>query len=703
MKTKLLLLLVLLLATSISSQAFQESQDYRVLYEKAKYTMETKADLQEAITLFELLIKTYPNEKEYVAKSLLYQGLCYEKLGNQEAVKKYQYLVKNYPEQKNEVAIARERLDRLIQAQTNNKVAESNPESMTLHKVWLGSVTIGWGAVSPNGRFISYPDDKTMNLAIRELSTGKTTVLTNDAAEDPVQFNMGSVTSPDNKQIAYVWYNNNHEIRLIDIDDPEPKLLYGNQGDDVYPCNWSPDGKTIYAKSYLNETGQCQILAITVSTGEVKVLKTFDFFYWLQLWVSPDNQYIAYEFPNITNGEISDTDIHLISTDGKHETTLIKHPANDQILGWFPGKNQILFKSDRSGTWDTWTVSVLNGKVTGEPKRLLTEIGEHASSMGFTDSGTFYYSLVSRVFNASTVPIDLTGGELKSELAKPLLGSFREAEWSPDGKSIALIKELWSLNRRQLIILDVETGKEHEMADWMNVGHLFWTPDSKSVLVIGYDERKVEEGRNNGGMYTIDVQTGETSELLSLSDTQAVEGKDAEIGLLVAQTLAEGAENQKNIFYLKNDQLIRRELTSGQEKILLKNQILSSHDYTLDLSPSGKNLLFCNYDDFIYILSTTGGKPIPVVKAVTTTTGPTVRNRAIWSPDENYIIYTENIDGGYNLWRISAEGENPVKLWQSEVPISTISIHPNGQKIAITTLDQGAEIWKVDKLLDNTR
>ena len=115
MKTKLFLLLTIFLVAAIISIAFQEKQDHKVLFEKAKYTMETKADLKEAINLFESLIKTYPNEKEYVAKSLLYQGMCYEKLGNQEAVKKYQTLVDNYPGQKNEVALARERLSKLIQ------------------------------------------------------------------------------------------------------------------------------------------------------------------------------------------------------------------------------------------------------------------------------------------------------------------------------------------------------------------------------------------------------------------------------------------------------------------------------------------------------------------------------------------------------------------------------------------------------------
>ncbi|MBN2172781.1 MAG: PD40 domain-containing protein, partial [Bacteroidales bacterium] len=110
MKTTRILHSILFLIFTVIISSFQVQQDHKVLFEKAKYTMETKADLTAAIDLFETLIKQYPNEKEYVAKSLLYQGLCFEKLGNQEAVKKYQQLVQNYSDQKNEVDFARERL-----------------------------------------------------------------------------------------------------------------------------------------------------------------------------------------------------------------------------------------------------------------------------------------------------------------------------------------------------------------------------------------------------------------------------------------------------------------------------------------------------------------------------------------------------------------------------------------------------------------
>jgi len=428
---------------------------------------------------------------------------------------------------------------------------------MTLQKVLLDPVTVGFATVSPNGKFLTYSGEND-NLAIHEFSTGKTSLLTENAGEIPFQFNMGSTVSPNNKQVAYAWYKNNHEIRLIDIDNPQPKVLYGNKGEDVYPCAWSPDGKTIYAKSYLNKTGKCRILAISVSSGDIQILKTFNKFYWLQLCVSPDNQFIAYDYSSINNGEISDTDIHLISTDGKNETTQIKHPANDHILGWFPDKNQILFKSDRSGTWDAWTVSVLNGKVAGEPKRVLTEIGEKATQMGFTKNGTFYYSLFSRKGNAFTVPLDQIKGELKSELSKPMSGSILTAKWSPDGKSLAFIKELWSLSRYPLFILDVETGKERGLEEWLITRYLQWSTDGKTLLVVGYDERRVSEKKYMGGIYTIEVESGKVKELLDFSNSQ---GNDGKIGLLVAQTLAEGTKNQKNIYYIKNDQLISREFT----------------------------------------------------------------------------------------------------------------------------------------------
>ena len=150
MKTKLFLLLIIFLVTGIASIAFQERQDHKVLFEKAKYTMETKADLKEAITLFESLITTYPNEKEYAAKAQLHIGLCYEKLGLKEAQNAYQKVIDNYPGQREEFRIAKEKLSRIVRAKI---VVQKGDEEFVVRKIGIGP-DWGQGEISPDGRNI---------------------------------------------------------------------------------------------------------------------------------------------------------------------------------------------------------------------------------------------------------------------------------------------------------------------------------------------------------------------------------------------------------------------------------------------------------------------------------------------------------------------------------------------------------------------
>ncbi len=75
--------------------------------------METQGDLNGAITLFNDIIKKYPKEREYAAKSQLYIGLCYEKLGNEKARKSYERVVSEYSDQSDIVSQAKLRLGAL--------------------------------------------------------------------------------------------------------------------------------------------------------------------------------------------------------------------------------------------------------------------------------------------------------------------------------------------------------------------------------------------------------------------------------------------------------------------------------------------------------------------------------------------------------------------------------------------------------------
>ena len=220
-----------------------------------------------------------------------------------------------------------------------------------------------------------------------------------------------------------------------------------------------------------------------------------------------------------------------------------------------------------------------------------------------------------------------------------------------------------------------------------------WSPDSKMLLVSGYDERREPEEDYSGGIFSIDVSSGKVSDLLAFSKS---EEKDGEIASW-ARTKVEWSEDQKYIYYKKDDQIINRELATGKEKILLKNQKVIS---SMNLSADGKKLLFCT-ENHIYIQPTIGGELIPIVEVKIKSSGISISNNAIWSPDGNYIFFTENTDDGSFLWQISAEGKNKKEVWHSKIPINSVSVHPDGKRIVITMLNQESEIWRVDNLLSN--
>ncbi len=221
MNKKVFLPIAFFLIIMVVFSSFQTQQDHKVLFEKAKYTMETKADLKEAINIFESLIKTYPNEKEYVAKSLLYQGLCYERLGNQEAVKKYRQIVDNYPGQKDEVALAQERLSKLLVAE---KVLNT-PTEPKFTKINIPTNLPQFVALSPDGK----------NLALVSANKLWKMPLSGNLGSDipgiPEQINTEGVLLNDWSPLSWslngkwIAFNNGQSIYVVSSDGGKQKKV----------------------------------------------------------------------------------------------------------------------------------------------------------------------------------------------------------------------------------------------------------------------------------------------------------------------------------------------------------------------------------------------------------------------------------------------------------------------------------------------
>jgi Tol biopolymer transport system component len=662
-------------------------------FEKALYYEDVQGDLQKAIKLYEQILTQFPESREIAAKAQLHIGLCYEKLGLREATSAYQRVVQNYGEQKEVVAQAQERLLKLTQPE--RKPAE--PEGIRIRQIWKKPYTDSLGSVSVDGRFLSFVYWGEGDVAIHDLVTGEDRILTHeaDAVTGGTGFAQEPVFSKDGRQIAYSWWRPNHtyDLFLIDVDNPSPRLLYRKKNEHVYPVEWLSDKELIFSKyDYETKIGRI-VCSFNISDGTIRELMTLKPEFRGGLSCSPDGKYIAYDFANETDK--GNSDINLLAIDGGDEISLVKHPANDRILGWVPGRKEFLFISDRSGTWDLWSVPLDDGKSSGPVERIYTDIGE-VRSVGFTQNGDCYFGFNKFGFNAYIAPFNADTGELEEKSGKTLLGSNYGIGWSADGRYLAYMQlNPNAANPIQLIVQDLETGEERTLTDNLRIAvPPCWSPAGNSILVVGRDRKKDITKGYKGGIYRVDVKTGQTSEVLLLSDYEYNTPGDDAFPLSDIQWSLDG----KSVFYLFfRDRLVEHDLETGQDKILYEHSRFERS--VLDCSPDGKLLLFGVREEgesHLLTIPVGGGKE----KELYATKGGF--GRAMWSPDGKYVYFTKEQDGT-SLWRLPAEGGVPKKVWESENRVEIFGIHPNGKQMSFAMRERELEIRVIENLVQELK
>jgi len=689
MKHKRFLFIVILIAVFITVSG-QDYPEHKILFEKAKFTMETKGDLSGAIDLFSEIINKYPEEREYAAKSQLYIGLCYEKLGVKEAQKAYRKVVDNYPEQTEAVKLANEKLSLLLRAEA---LAGKEDKEFSIRRVKEGLDVGVLGAVSPDGRYLLYADGP-LDLAIYEIATGNKRVLIKGDITSDAYY---SKWSPDGRLVAYTWYHDNgqYDLRIVGLNGTEPQVLYSDAKVEWLDLeDWSPDGKSILTILY-REDRTSQMVLVSVHDGSVRVLKNFGERGPGSSRFSPDGRYIAYTLQQHT--ESGEKDIFMLPLDGGREAPLVQDPANDVVLDWTPDGNGILFRSDRTGNMGAWWIQIIGGKSRGTSKLLKPDLGTDFIPMGFTQNGSYYYGIQKEMKDVYIAELDLETGKLISApslAAQRFAGSNYCPNWSADGQQLLYLSHrapgTWGA--RTICVRSTESGEVRELFSRLNqVVWVRWSPDDRSLLAGAANP-------NDGyGIFRIDVQTG-NFELLTtiLIGWPAVWSRDG-----------------KAIFSYRSDSLTKRvpivvwELKTGKEKELYSLTLDSSYYQTgIALSPDGQQLAFAVSDSksgskIINVMPSMGGE----VRELLRGDNSLILHKSgtiAWTPDGRNVLFvrpTSPNSSKTELWLIPIQGGEPRKLELMAENMHDLCVHPDGRHIAFTAGQTKSEIWVMKNFL----
>ncbi|MGB2863634.1 MAG: protein kinase [Sedimentisphaerales bacterium] len=555
------------------------------------------------------------------------------------------------------------------------------------------------GGISRDGRYLSYVDWTVGNLAVCDLTTKMSWQVTKNT--DPTWktsdgSNESSIVSPDGKQIAYSWLNHTdpefYDLRIIDVDGTNMRVLYHDPTAVFYvmPHDFSPDGKDVLAyfcdadRSLVDErTGtrysNGYLVLVSVANGSHRILKT-----WQRRGIpksaffSPDGRYVVYDFEH--EDDLTRHDIFLIDLDSGGEISLIEHPANDQLCGWTPDGQRVVFASDRGSRRDLWMIEIAGGVPQGEPRKLIGPF--EGSPIGLTADGSLYYGVDTAASNVYLARLDSTGLNFEGEpelVSSRFVGSTIMADWSPDGSLLAYRLGTDVHHGRPLVICSVETSDERLVSPaelFRPIGRMLgprWSPDGQSLLVYG-------PGREGGpGLYTVNVETGLLTLISSVRD-----------GL---RRHAVWSPDGTSIYARSNGRLSRLDLATDRETELYTG---AGGLRGMDVSPDGQWLAFYQGEDSLVVMSSVRGEPREIVHLDEDEVNHTLRTFVRWTPDGEHLLFSKRES---QMWKVHAETGVQQQIGPTIEGIVRADMHPDGRQIAFTVQQSGSALWVMENFL----
>lgn len=727
--------MALLLTAPVATAAQQAGQSSADLLQAALYEQDVRGDLEAAIRLFERILADHADDRPIAARALVELAHAHETLGNRQAVDTYRRVLSEYPDQRDVADRARLRLAVLVPAA---EPAGLPADGIVARQLWSTTAGLEVNALSPDGRRVTFVDWGSVGLdglrghadaAVYDLATGRARVVTDRPALSEIDvYIAGAIWSPDAQRLAYTLWDTawtHMDIYTTGADGRGNRLLVDNeQFAHVTLMEWS-DAADAIAAVIQGWDDLYRIALISAHDGATRIVKTLGDHFPVNLSLSPDARFIAYEYPQEEGA--AEHDLFILAADGSSEVRLAAQPADDQRPFFTPDGGHVVFMSTRSGQNALWAVPIRDGQPAGEPLLIRPDVGA-AELLGFTRAGGLAYRLRRQETDVHTATLDLAGTGALNAL-EPITTSFvgrnLRATWSPDGERMAFLSRRGSGPGYvpYLVVRTIASG--HERAHPLPFPILeqesrpVWTDDGSAVLIEGGAVGAGSASAFDRVSHRVDVETGAVREpeyrrsgtgnaagiLRFATDRQ--ERALAEYGVRIA--------NQRDgRLFLAGDFTV----APGQDALMLRNGLrrargsdpadaklltIEGHMHAAELSPDGRTMAMSLpsdqarlMSDVLYVIPVTGGELRELARVPADHEVGVIR----WLPDGAGLLYaviTEDSDEG-EIRYVALDGSapRPLDLPLTARQLGELEFHPDGRTVSLTTVTARQELWVLE-------